>query len=49
MGSPQNAILAALIDHPAARADVLRALERVGSGDSPALITVSPAQHEAAA
>jgi hypothetical protein len=46
----QNAILAALADHPAARADVLRALEGVGSGASPAMITVSPVlQHEAAA
>ncbi len=45
----QNAILAALANHPAARADVLRALERVGSGDSPPMITVSSVQHEAAA
>jgi hypothetical protein len=46
----QNAILAALADHPAARADVLRALEGIGSGASPAMITVSPVvQHEAAA
>lgn len=46
----QNAIFAALADHPAARADVLRALESVGSGASPAMVTVSPAlQHQAAA
>jgi hypothetical protein len=46
----QNAILAALANHPAARADVLRALDGVGSGAAPAMITVSPAlQHEAAA
>jgi AraC-like DNA-binding protein len=45
----QNAILAALTDHPAARADVLRALEGVGSGAAPSMITVSPVQHEAAA
>jgi hypothetical protein len=46
----QNAILAALADHPAARADVLRALEGVGSGSAPAMITVSPVvQHEVAA
>jgi hypothetical protein len=46
----QSAILAALANHPAARADVLRALEGVGSGAAPAMITVSPVlQHEAAA
>jgi hypothetical protein len=46
----QNAILAALANHPAARADVLRALEGVGSGAAPAMITVSPVlQHEVAA
>jgi len=46
----QNAILAALVNHPAARADVLRALEGVGNGAAPAMITVSPVlQHEAAA
>ena len=46
----QNAILAALADHPAARADVLRALEGVGGGATPAMITVTPAAlHEAAA
>jgi hypothetical protein len=46
----QNAILAALANHPAARADVLRALEGVGRGASPAMITASPVlQHEAAA
>jgi len=38
----QNAILAALADHPAARADVLRALEGIGSGGGAAMITVSP-------
>jgi hypothetical protein len=39
----QNAILAALADHPAARADVLRALEGIGSGGgTAAMITVSP-------
>ena len=46
----QNAILAALANHPAARADVLRALEGVGSGTAPTMITVSPVlQHEVAA
>lgn len=46
----QNAILAALANHPEARADVLRALESVSDGVAPAMITVSPLlQHEAAA
>jgi hypothetical protein len=46
----QNAILAALANHSAARADVMRAIEGIGNGDAPAMITVSPAlQHEAAA
>jgi hypothetical protein len=38
----QKAIFEALNDHPDARADVLRVLENVGSGDSPPMITVSP-------
>lgn len=38
----QKAILGALVDHPAARASVLRALEQhVGSSDSSTMITVS--------
>jgi hypothetical protein len=45
----QNAILAALTDHPAARADVLRALEGVSSGAAPPMITVSPAVAQVAA
>jgi hypothetical protein len=40
----QKAILEALAGHPAARADVLRALEGVGSGTGPAMITIVPAQ-----
>jgi hypothetical protein len=38
----QKAILVALADHPAARADVLLALEGIGSGGGAAMITVSP-------
>jgi hypothetical protein len=46
----QRSILEALRDHPAALADVLRALENVGNGAAPPMITVSPVgQHEAAA
>jgi hypothetical protein len=46
----QSAILAALDNHPAARADVLRALEGVGNGTPPAMTTVSPVlEHEVAA
>ena len=45
----QNAILAALVNHPAARADVLRALEGVGDGASPPMITVSPSAAQVAA
>jgi hypothetical protein len=46
----QRAILEALAGHPAARADVLRALEGVGNGAAPPMITVSPAvAHEVAA
>jgi hypothetical protein len=46
----QRSILEALRDHPAALADVLRALENVGSCAAPAMITVSPVlQHEEAA
>jgi hypothetical protein len=45
----QRAILEALADHPAARADVLRALEGVGSGAAPAMITVAPTAARAAA
>jgi hypothetical protein len=46
----QKAILEALANHPEARAAVLFALEGVGNGAAPAMITVSPVlQHEAAA
>jgi hypothetical protein len=45
----QNTIIAALADHPEARADVLRVLEGIGSGAAPPMITVSPVQHEVAA
>jgi hypothetical protein len=45
----QSAILAALANHPAARADVLLALERVGDGGSPPMITVSPSVAQVAA
>lgn len=38
----QSAILEALADHPAARADVLRALESVGGDAAPVMITVTP-------
>jgi DNA repair ATPase RecN len=37
----QRAILEALADHPAARAAVLRALEGMGSGEGPPMITMS--------
>jgi hypothetical protein len=43
-------ILETLVNHPAARADVLRALEGVSNGAASATITVSPVlQHEVAA
>jgi hypothetical protein len=46
----QRAILEALADHPAARSDVLRALQGIGDGAAPAMITISPVlQHEVAA
>jgi hypothetical protein len=45
----QNAILAALANHPEARADVLRALEGVGEGAQPAMITVSQNTEQVAA
>jgi hypothetical protein len=45
----QREILQVLANHPAALADVLRALEAIGTGTTPAMITVSPVQHEVAA
>ena len=41
----QRSILEALRDHPAALADVLRALENVGNGTTTPMITVSPVEH----
>jgi len=46
----QAAILAALADHPTARADVLRALSEMDGGERlPPMITVSPASTQVAA
>jgi hypothetical protein len=44
----QRAILEALADHPSARADVLRALEKIGD-EAPPMITVSPNPTQVAA
>jgi hypothetical protein len=44
----QRLILTALVDHPAAREAVLLALESIGNGSEPALITVDAVAREVA-